>query len=143
MPFGLKNAGATYQRAMTYIFHDIIHTILEDYVDDILGKSKHRSEHLDVLTIIFDHLLQYCVRLQPKKCVFGVLSGKLLGFIVSLHVIEVDLAKFKSILEMPPPTNLKQLRSLQGKLQSIWRFISQLSDQCQPFHHLLKKDIVF
>ncbi|KAH9313496.1 hypothetical protein KI387_022123, partial [Taxus chinensis] len=93
MPFGLKNAGATYQRAMTYIFHDIMHTILEDYVDDLLGKSKHRSEHLDVLTIIFDRLLQYSVRLQPKKCAFGVLSGKLLGFIISLRGIEVDPSK--------------------------------------------------
>ena len=102
MPFGLKNSGATYQRAMTYIFHAIMHTILEDYVDDLLGKSKHRSEHLDVLTIIFDHLLQYSVRLQPKKCVFGVLLGKLLGFIVSLRGIEVDPSKVKAILETAP-----------------------------------------
>ncbi|KAH9331991.1 hypothetical protein KI387_004099, partial [Taxus chinensis] len=113
MPFGLKNSGATYHQAMTYIFHDIMHTILEDYIDDLLGKSKHRSEHLDVLTIIFDRLLQYSVRLQPKKYVFSVLSGKLLGFIISLRGIEVDPSKFKAIIEMPPPTNLKQLRSLQ------------------------------
>ncbi|KAH9302506.1 hypothetical protein KI387_014089, partial [Taxus chinensis] len=54
--------------------------------------------------------------------------------------IEVDPAKIKSILEMPPPSNLKQLRSLQGRLQSVRRFISQLSDHCQPFHHLLRKN---
>ncbi|KAH9316783.1 hypothetical protein KI387_044021 [Taxus chinensis] len=120
MPFGLKNARATYQRAMTYIFPDIMHTILEDYVNDLLGKSKHCNEHLNVLTIIFDRLLQYSVRLQPKKCVFGVLSGKLLGFIVSLHGIEVNPSKVKAILEMPPPKNLKQLRSLQDPIHYMY-----------------------
>ncbi|KAH9295488.1 hypothetical protein KI387_039076, partial [Taxus chinensis] len=91
--FGLKNVGATYQRAMTYIFHDIMHHIMEDYVDDLLPKSKHRAKHLTILKVIFDHLIKYCVHLQPKKCIFVVLSGKLLGFIVSLHGIEVDPAK--------------------------------------------------
>ncbi|KAH9309902.1 hypothetical protein KI387_037813, partial [Taxus chinensis] len=83
MPFGLKNARATYQRAMTVIFHDMIHDIMEDYVDDILGKSKTREEHPIILRRIFERLREYKVRLNPKKCVFGVLSGKLLGFIVS------------------------------------------------------------
>lgn len=54
MPFGLKNASATYQRAMTTIFYDFLHIIMEDYVDDILGKSKTREAHIDVLTIIFE-----------------------------------------------------------------------------------------
>ncbi|KAH9296183.1 hypothetical protein KI387_039771, partial [Taxus chinensis] len=83
------------------------------YVDDLLAKSKHHSEHLVVLKTIFDCLIKYCVCLQPKKCIFMVLSGKLLGFIISLCGIEVDPAKVKAILEMPPPTNLRQLCSLQ------------------------------
>ncbi|KAH9316673.1 hypothetical protein KI387_025300, partial [Taxus chinensis] len=85
------------------------------YVDDLLAKSKCcRSEHLTViLKTIFDHLIKYYVRLQPKKCVFAVLSGNLLGFIISLSGIEVDPAKFKAVLDMPSPTNLKQLCSLQ------------------------------
>ena len=143
MPFGLKNAGATYQRAMTVIFHDMLHDIVEDYVDDILAKSKTRMEHPVVLRRVFERLRKYQVRLNPKKCVFGVISGKLLGFIVSRRGIEVDPAKVRAITEMPPPRNLKQLRSLQGKIQAIRRFISQLADKCQPFTHLLKKDIVF
>jgi len=106
MPFGLKNAGATYQRAMAYIFHDIMHRILEDYVDDLLAKSKCRSEHLAIVKTIFDYLIKYCVHLQPKKCVFAVLSGNILGFVISLRGIEVDPAKVKVILKMPPPTNL-------------------------------------
>lgn len=56
MPFGLKKAEATYQRAMTTLFHDMIHNIMEDYVDDILAKSQTRESHLAVLTHIFDQL---------------------------------------------------------------------------------------
>jgi hypothetical protein len=119
MPFGLKNTSATYQRAMTTIFHDLLHVIMEDYVDDILGKSKTRESHIDVLTTIFERLEKYKVHLNPKKYVFGVKYGKLLGYIVSRKGIEVDPAKVKAIMEMPPPTTLKQLRSFQGKLQSI------------------------
>ncbi|GLJ29437.1 hypothetical protein SUGI_0580310 [Cryptomeria japonica] len=143
MPFGLKNAGATYQRAMTTIFHDMMHTMMEDYVDDLLAKSLTREGHLHVLDKIFDRLKQYHVRLNPKKCVFGVTSGKLLGYIVSYKGIEVDPAKVKAIMDMPPPKNISQLRTLQGRLQSIQRFIAQLADKCHPFTHLLHKNIRF
>jgi len=107
MHFGLKNIGATYQRAMTIIFHDMVHDIVEDYVDDILGKLKTREEHPIILRIIFERLREYKVRLNHKKCVFGVTSGKLLGFIVSKSGIEVDLEKVKAITKMHPPQNLK------------------------------------
>lgn len=140
IPFGLKNAGATYQRAMTVIFHDLIHKILEDYVDDILVKSLDAMDHLSHLEQVFDRLAKYRLVLNPKKCVFGVTSGKLLGFIVSRRGIEIDPKKVKAIIDMAPPRTLKHLRSLQGKLQSVRRFISQLADKCQPFTHLLKKD---
>lgn len=116
MSFDLKNAGATYQREMTMLFHDMIHDIMEDYVDDILAKSQTRENHLEVLAKIFDKLEQYNVRLNPKKSVFGVIVGKLLGFIVFNRGIEVDPTKVKAILDMLAPTNLKQLRSLQGRL---------------------------
>ena len=143
MPYGLKNDGETYQRAMTYIFHDYMHDILEDYVDDLLAKSKTRKQHPEILIKIFDRLLQFNVCLNPKKCVFGVTLGKLLGFIVSQRGIEIDPNKIKAITHMPSPSNIKQLQSLQGKLQSIRRFISQLSDKCKPFTKLLKKGVVF
>lgn len=83
MLFGLKNVGGTYQRAMTTIFHDMIHTIMEDNVDDLLAKSLTREGHLEILGKMFDRLEQYHVRLNPNKCVFGVTFGKLLGYIVS------------------------------------------------------------
>lgn len=116
MPFGLKNVGATYQRAMTIIFHDLLHVIMEDYVDDILGKYKTRDSQISILTTIFERLEKYKVYLNPKKCVYGVQSRKLLGYIVSRRGIEVDPTKVKDIMEMPPPTILKQLYSFQGYL---------------------------
>ena len=82
MPFGLKNAGATYQRAMMVIFHDLIHKILEDCVDDIVIKSLDALDHLSYLEQVFNRLAEYHLMLNPKKCIFGVTSGKLLGFIV-------------------------------------------------------------
>jgi len=107
MPFRLKNAGATYQRAMTVIFHDMLHDIVEDYVDDILSKSRTRVAHPNDLQRIFERLREYKVRLNPKKCVFGVISGKLLGFIISRRGIEVDPTKVWAITDMPPPKNQK------------------------------------
>jgi len=71
--------------------------------------------------------------MNPKKCVFGVSSGKLLGFIVSKRGIEIDPNKAKAIAEMAPPKNVKELRRLIGRLQFIKRFISQHSQRCKPF----------
>ena len=85
-------------------------------------------------------MAEYHLMLNPKKCVFGVTSGKLLGFIVSQHGIKIDPKKVKAIMDMSPPRTLKNLHSLQGKLQSVWWFISHLANKCQPFTHLLKKD---
>uniref|UniRef100_A0A2N9FIR5 RNase H type-1 domain-containing protein n=1 Tax=Fagus sylvatica TaxID=28930 RepID=A0A2N9FIR5_FAGSY len=83
MPFGLKNAGATYQRAATTLLHDMIHKEVEVYVDDMIVKSKERQGHTTSLRKFFERIRHYKLRLNPKKCMFGVTSGKLLGFIVS------------------------------------------------------------
>ena len=109
MPFGLENAGATYQRAMTTIFHDLIHKNLEEYVDDILVKSHNIMVHLFDLETTFDRLAKYHLILNPKKRVIGFTSDKLLGFIVSIHGIEIDPQKVKAIMDMLPLKTLKQL----------------------------------
>ena len=81
--------------------------------------------------------------MNPKKCVFGVFSDKLLGFIVSKRGIEIDPNKAKAIVEMSPPKNIKELRGLIGRLQFIRRFISQYSQRCRPFYELLKGRVHF
>jgi hypothetical protein len=143
MPFGLKNAGATYQRAMTKIFHDLIHNIVECYVDDLVVKALSYEEHLSNLRIIFERLRMHRLKLNPLKCAFMVSSGKFLGFVIRHRGIEIDPAKIKAIMELPPPKNLKQLRGLQGRLAYIRRFIANLSGKIHPFTRLTKKDITF
>ncbi|KAM1535828.1 hypothetical protein ACFX1Z_014792 [Malus domestica] len=143
MPFGLKNAGATYQRAMQKIFNDILHKNVECYVDDVVVKTKKRSNHLKDLRVVFERLRKYNLKMNPLKCAFGVTSGKFLGFIVKHRGIEVDQSKIKVIQSMPEPRNLHELKSLQGRLAFIRRFISNLAGRCQPFSRLMKKDVPF
>ena len=97
MLFGLKNAGATYQRAATALFHDMMHKEVEVYVDDMMVKSETREGHFEALDKILARLEKYNLRLNPKKYVFGVTSGKLLGHIVSEREIKVDPDKIKAI----------------------------------------------
>ena len=97
MPFELKNVGATYQRAMVTLFHDMMHKEIELYVDDMIAKSRTPSDHLIDLRKLFKRLVKYRLRLNPKKCVFGASLEKLLGFIVSQRGIEVDQVKVQAI----------------------------------------------
>ncbi|KAM1674509.1 hypothetical protein ACFX2K_040569 [Malus domestica] len=143
MPFGMENAGATYQRAMQKIFNDMLHKNVECYVDDVVVKTKKRLDHLKDLRVVFERLRKYNLKMNPLKCAFGVTSGKFFGFIVKHRGIEVDQAKIKAIQSMPEPRNLHELKSLQGRLAFIRRFISNLAGRCQPFSRLMKKDVSF
>jgi hypothetical protein len=124
MPFGLKNAGATYQRAMVTLFHDMMHKEIEVYVDDMIAKSREGENHVQILKKLFERLRKYKLRLNPAKCSFGVKSGKLLGFVVSDKGIEVDPDKVKAIQSMAPPRTEKDVRGFLGRLNYIARFIS-------------------
>ena len=128
---------------MQKIFEDMMHKIVEWYVDDLVVKSKNRQDHLQDLRNVFDRLRRCQLKMNPLKCAFGVTSGKFLGFIVRHRGIEIDQAKIKAIQEMPEPKNLKELRGLQGRLAYIRRFISNLAGRCHPFSHLMKKDASF
>ncbi|KAA0043405.1 hypothetical protein E6C27_scaffold1639G00040 [Cucumis melo var. makuwa] len=88
MPFGLKNAGATYQRAMEKVFDDILHKYVECYVDDLVIKSKRRQDHLKDLKVMFDRIQKSQLRMNPLKCAFGVTSGKFLSIIAfTIHLV--------------------------------------------------------
>ncbi|XP_070054563.1 uncharacterized protein [Nicotiana tomentosiformis] len=139
--FGLKNAGETYMRAMTTIFHDMIHKEIEVYVDDVIINSKKQSDHVGDLRRFFQRLRRYNLKLNPAKCAFGVPSGKRLGFIVSRRGIELDPSKIKAIQELPPPKNKTEVMNLIGRLNYISRFIAQLTTTCEPIFKLLKKNV--
>ncbi|XP_070014613.1 uncharacterized protein [Nicotiana sylvestris] len=110
MPFGLKNAGATYQRLVTKMFQEHLGKTMEVYIDDILVKSQQSGDHISHLFDTFHILQKFNMKLNPKKCAFGVSSGKFLGFLVSNRGIEVNLAQIKAIEEIPDMlTNNKEV----------------------------------
>jgi hypothetical protein len=139
MPFALKNAGATYQRAMVTLFHDMMHKKIEVYVDDMIAKSKGGEDHVKVLRKLFERLRKYELKLNPVKCLFGVKSGKLLGFVVSGKGIEVHPDKAKTIQSMPILNTEKKVRGFLERLNYIARFIAQLTTICEPIFRLLRK----
>lgn len=105
MPFGLKNAGATYQRLVNTVVKGQIGRILEVYVDDMLVKSWRIDEPLRNLAETFDTLDRYDMKLNPAKCVFGVSLGKFLGFMVSERGIEANPEKIEVVLRFRAPIN--------------------------------------
>ncbi|CAL8993898.1 unnamed protein product [Prunus brigantina] len=138
MPFGLRNARATYQRAMNSVFHDMIGHSLEVYIDDVVIKSPEKEDHVSNLRKAFLRMRQHKLKMNPKKCVFGVQAGNFLGFLVHQRGIEVDKNKAKSIIEALPPRNKKELQSLLGKINFLRRFISNSAGKIQPFSSLLR-----
>ena len=105
MSFGLKKARATYQRAIQACLSKHWGKRLEAYVDDVVIKTKNLDDFINDLQLVFDSLRKYRWKLNPDKCVFGVLAGKLLGFIVSNRGIEANPKKIDAILWMEPPTS--------------------------------------
>ena len=139
MPFGLKNAGATYQRLMNRMFTPQIGRNVQVYVDDMLVKSRREEDHLEDLRETFDILRSYNMKLNLGKCTFGVTAGKFLVFMVSQRGIEANSDKIRAIMEMTPPRNMKEVQSLNGKVAALNRFVSRATDKCLPFFHTLKK----
>ena len=124
MPFGLKNAGATYQRLMNRMFHDQIGKNVKVYIDDMLLKSRKEDDHLKDLEETFKTLRKYQMKLNPSKCAFGVSSGKFLGFMVSQRGIEANPDKIRAILEMQPLRTIKETQRLTRRIAALNCFVS-------------------
>ncbi|KAK1648373.1 hypothetical protein QYE76_066178 [Lolium multiflorum] len=124
MTFGLKNAGATYQRAMNYIFHDLIGKLVEIYIDDVVVKSVSMEGHLDDLRRVLDRTRKFGLRMNPKKCAFGVTAGQFLGFLVHERGIEIGLKSQEAVRTMQPPTTKKELQQQQQAFDEIKRYLT-------------------
>ena len=111
MPFGLKNAGATYQRLVNRMFAELLGVTMEAYIDDLLVKSRKISKHTDDLRRSFEILRQYRMKLNPPKCTFGVSAGRFLVLIIHERGIEVNPENITALLNMTPPRNIKKYRS--------------------------------
>ena len=139
MPFGLKNAGATYQRLVNKMFQKQIGASMEVYTDDMLVKSTLAALHIAHLSEAFQILREYNMKLNPAKCAFGVSAKKFLGFIVNNRGIEANPDKIKAVLDMSLPSNIKGVQHLTGRIASLSLLVSKASDKCQPFFQVLKK----
>ena len=139
MPFGLKNAGATYQRLVNRMFQRQIGASMEVYIDDMLVKSTTAELHLAHLAEAFQILKEYNMKLNPAKCAFGVSAKKFLGFIVNNRGIEANPDKIKAMLDMPSPSSITEVQRLTGRIAALSRFVSRSSNTCQPFFQIMKK----
>jgi len=137
MTFGLKNAGATCQRAMNFIFHEFIGKLVEIYIDDVVVKSEDFAKHLAGLRKV-ECTRKHGLKMNPNKCAFGVSAGQFLGFMVHQRRTEISMRSIDAINKIVAPTNETELQSLIGKINFIRRFISNLSGKIRAFSPLLK-----
>ena len=103
MTFGLNNVGATYQRAMNFIFHEFIGTLVENYIDDVVVKSGNFVKHLADLRKILECTRKHGLKMNPNKCAFGVSVGHFLGFMVHLRGIEISKRSIDAINKVKGP----------------------------------------
>lgn len=139
IPFGLKNVGATYQRLVNQMFKQQIGKSMEAYIDDMLVKYLRAEDRLKHLQETFSILKKYNMKLNQEKCVFGVGSGKYLGFMVSNRGIEINPNKIKAIKDITVVDNVKAVQRLTRRIAALGRFISRSSNKSHQFFSLLKK----
>ncbi|GKV28927.1 hypothetical protein SLEP1_g37913 [Rubroshorea leprosula] len=139
MPFGLKNAGATYQKLVQIIFKLQIGRNIEVHVDDMIVTSVRAKDHIDDLNETFQNLRRAQMKLNPLKCTFAVESGKFLGYVVSKKGIEVNLEKVQAVQQMEPPKTVKDVQRLTGRVAALHRFIARSAERCLPFFKALRE----
>jgi hypothetical protein len=139
MPFGLKNAGATYQRMMKSCLGSQIGCNIQVYIDDIFITTRKEESVISDLQETFDNLDRYNIKLNPTKCSFGISVGQLLGFLVSARGIEANPEKIQAILTMAKPAKLYEVQQLAEHIAALSRFVARLGEKVFPFYALMKK----
>ncbi|KAH9303500.1 hypothetical protein KI387_043862 [Taxus chinensis] len=143
MPFGLSNAGATFQRAMDMAFKGLINKIVLVYLDDITIFSKNAADHFFHLRKVFQRCRKFRVSLNPKKCIFLAHEGKLLGHIVSKEGLAIDLERVEAIRALPLPSHKKALQSFLGRINFVQRFVPDFAALVKPITEMLRKSMDF
>jgi hypothetical protein len=111
---------------------------MEVYIDDIVVKSAEFSSHVADLRKTFDKMCRYSLKMNPRKCTFGVSAGKFLGFVIHEHGIEIDPDRIKSIQNVGPPTCKVKVQKFLGKVNYLRRFISNLAGKIDAFTPILR-----
>ncbi|WCJ39828.1 Retrovirus-related Pol polyprotein from transposon opus [Euphorbia peplus] len=143
MPFGLKNAGATYQRLMDKMFATLIGLKVHVYNDDMIVMSSSDEQHISDLHQVFEIFGKFNLKLNPEKCFFGIRSGKLLGYIISEQGLSPNPNKVEAVMGMTPPSSLHEVQCLNGRLIALGRFILCSAQRCIPFYKLMRKEHQF
>jgi hypothetical protein len=131
--------GATYQKCMHIILENQIERNIEAYIDDIVVKSKRHGDLFDDLKEALYTLCKYKMMLNPKKCKFGMSSGKLLGYMVSSRGIDANPTRVKAIEKLQPPRTRREIQKLASMMAALSRFISKLGERGMSFYKLLYK----
>jgi len=132
MPFGLLNAGATFQRAMDIVFKGMMNKTIVVYLDDITTYSEKRNNHCHGLKQIFERCKRYGISLNPRNSYVTLSEGKILGFIVSKEGICIDPDRIKAISEIPLPHNKKSMQYFLGQINFVKRFDPNFSQIVLP-----------
>jgi ribonuclease HI len=133
MPEGVKNAGSTFSRLTKKVLEEQVGRNIFTYVDDIIVASKNNEDNLADLAETFANMRDARLRLNPKKCVFGVCQGKILGYLVSHRGIEANPTKIQAIITTAPPQSTRDVHRLTGRLAALNRFISKSVERSLPF----------
>jgi len=142
MPFGLKNASATYQRLMDKILAPMLGRNIYAYVDDMVVASRDKAQHVADLEELFVTISKYRLKLNPEKCVFGVEAGKFLGFMLTEKGIEANPDKCAAIIAMRSPTSV-EVQQLTGRMATLLRFVSAGREKGHPYFQCLKRNSRF
>jgi acetolactate synthase small subunit len=137
MPEGLKNTGATIARMTIVVLGPQLQRNIIAYVDDIVVMSKSEENHIADLKETFTNLRGAGLKLNPKKCIFRVSKGKMLGYIISAKGIRANPDKTKAIISMVEPSTEKEVQKLTGRIAALNRFISKLAERSLPFFKAL------
>jgi len=140
MPFGLKNAGATYQRLMDRVLAPMLGRNVQTYVDDMVVTSQQREQHVVDLEELFTMIAKYRLKLNPEKCVFRVEAGKFLGFLLTERGIEANPEKCAAIIVMRSPISVKEVHQLTGRMAALSKFVSVRGDKGHPYFQYLKRN---
>ena len=140
MPFGLKNAPATFVRLVDEVFNDYLYKFLIVYLDDLVVYSKNLDDHLRQLELILIRLREHRLYAKLEKCNFMQKQIKFLGHLVSADGIRVNPEKVKAIIDWPTPTSVKDIRSFLGISGYYRKFIQNYSKVAAPLTELLKHE---
>ena len=119
IPFGLSNAGSTFERAMDHAFDELINKIILVYLDDIIVFSKSRKDQLEHLRQVFQKCMKFGISINPKKSIFMVNQGKLLGHIILEEGLAIDPGRVKAMEALPLPSNKKALQSFFDQINFV------------------------